>query len=669
MRTSGRLCLSFCLSVSIQAGIIETENGSFRVRFNSATATPFSMESGAGETRRFWLTGPATLTLRNEATGAAGDAGQIGLTAKGVWRESAGGLAWDLMFQGQGPRAGHEVRIELPLLTQSLEVFIPGDDGVVKLSRRPDHQPAAYATYAWRKGTRHVLPLVSVLDPATNTGLTIALPADANIPHFQVGWRGSKILVLTLGHRGVGGGKLSPLRILFYTHAADYRAALRAYADAFPAYFRPGLPRGPYEGAFYYHHIQAHPDFAEMARQGVRYIWTSFWFTHLGEYLPRESEWHPYTYAKWWKLGETMSDEKIRAFARSMHEHGVGVYAYFNLTEYGGAGGRDGDAAEARRQLREQFADALFHDENGKPVPTWEGSMAMNPGRRYSLWPHLEEQVRRHIERLPEIDGFVIDRLDWASRLDYAHDDGFTMVGARPAANMAMSVAEAVRAVCRMAHAAGKRVYVNQFYRIEVLRDVDGYCHENDYLPGLGYLSPYRPAAAWHLQADYIKDPAAFESHLKQRLHWALFPQMIAREFPISQQKPDLRAAELLEAYAPLFDPLRGCSQVLAPHPIEVSGDNDANLFEAADGGYVIPITSRTRFLGTQARESVTVKLRLPEPARLAGVEVRVAGSAPSSAGIRSAGNAVEINFDGHGAASVLVVKARQGRAERTKGM
>jgi hypothetical protein len=44
MRTSGRLCLSFCLSVSIQAGIIETENGSFRVRFNSATATPFSME-------------------------------------------------------------------------------------------------------------------------------------------------------------------------------------------------------------------------------------------------------------------------------------------------------------------------------------------------------------------------------------------------------------------------------------------------------------------------------------------------------------------------------------------------------------------------------------------------------------------------------------------------
>ena len=47
---------------------------------------------------------------------------------------------------------------------------------------------------------------------------------------------------------------------------------------------------------------------------------------------------------------------------------------------------------------------------------------------------------------------------------------------------------------------------VNQFYRIEVLRDVDGYCHENDYLPALGYLSPYRPAAAWHMRKPYEGD-------------------------------------------------------------------------------------------------------------------------------------------------------------------
>jgi hypothetical protein len=646
---------------------IDERTAGLRCAHQGPAAVPVRLESAAPN--RSWLAAPATLTLRNEATGASGTAGQLGLTAKGVWREAAGGTAWDLVFQGQGPRAGHEVKIELPVLANNLEVFVPGDDGVVKLSERPDHQPSPYATYNPRNVRRHVLPLVSVLDPAGDSALTVALPADANIPHFQIAWRGAKTLVLTLAHRGMGGGKLSPLRVLFYTHAADYRAALKAYTDAFPAYFKPVLPRGPYEGAFYYHHIQTHPDFAEMARQSVRYIWTSFWFTHLGEYLPAEGEWHPYTYARWWKLGQTMSDQKIRAYTQSMHKRGVGVYAYFNVTEYGGSGGKGGDPAEAERLLRVQFANALFHGEDGKPVPTWEGSMAMNPGRRYALWPHLEEQVRRHLNRLPEIDGFVIDRLDWASRLDYAHDDGFTMVGSRPAENMAVSVGEAVRAVCRMAHAAGKRVYVNQFYRIEVLRDVDGYCHERDYLPGLGYLSPYRPAAAWHWQTDYRKDPAAFEAHLKKRLHWALFPQMIAREFPISQQKPDPRAAEILEAYTPLFDPLRGASQVLAPHVVEASGANEANLFDTADGTYIITVTSRTRMLADKARESVTVKLRLPGAARLTRAEVRAPGSTPARARIRRLGSATEIGFDGHGAASVVVVKARRRNGQRTKGM
>ncbi len=635
----------------------------------SASAVPVKLESGDGAAQRAWLSAPATLKLRNEATKATGSPEQLGLNGKGVWREVTGGMAWDLVFQGEGPRAGHEVTIELPVLTRNLEVFVPGDDAVTKLSERPTHKPAEYAKYAWRTGARHVLPLVSVLDPAKDSALTIALPADANTPHFQVAWRDAKVLTLTLGHRGMGGGKPSPLRVLFYTHAADYRAAIKAYSDAFPAYFKPALARGPYEGAFYYHHIQAHPDFDEMARQGVRYIWTSFWFTHLGEYLPAETEWHPYTYAKWWKLGETMSDAKIRAFTRSMHEHGIGVYAYFNVTEYGGAGGKGGDPAEAQRLLREQFANALIHNEKGQPIPTWEGSMAMNPGRQYSLWPHLEEQVRRHLQRLPEIDGFIIDRLDWASRLDYAHDDGFTMVGNRPAANMAVSVGEAVRAVCRMAHAAGKRVYVNQFYRIEVLRDVDGYCHENDYLPGLGHLSPYRPAAAWHLQADYLKDIAAFEKHLKARLEWALFPQMIARAFPISQQKPDPRAAELLEAYTPLFEPLRGASQVLAPHVVESSGANNANVFETADGGYVVAVTSRTRLLADPKRESVTIKLRLPDSPRLLGAEVRMPKASAVPVRIKKAAGVTEVTFDGHGAASVVVIKARKSAAQRTKGM
>ena len=64
------------------------------------------------------------------------------------------------------------------------------------------------------------------------------------------------------------------------------------------------------------------------------------------------------------------------------------------------------------------------------------------------------------------------------------------MIGERPVENLAVPVGEAVQTVAELSHAAGKRVFVNQFYRVEVLRDVDGVCHENDYLPALGYLTP-----------------------------------------------------------------------------------------------------------------------------------------------------------------------------------
>ena len=100
----------------------------------------------------------------------------------------------------------------------------------------------------------------------------------------------------------------------------------------------------------------------------------------------------------------------------------------------------------------------------------------------------MKRQCERHFARLPEFEGFIIDRLDWASQYDYGHDDGFTMIGDRAIENMAQPVAAAVQSICRMAHAEHKRVFVNQFYRVEVLRDVDGYCHENDYVPALAYL-------------------------------------------------------------------------------------------------------------------------------------------------------------------------------------
>jgi hypothetical protein len=639
------------------------------------------IEARTGEASRVWLSTPIRFVVRNEATdnatsltGVEVKADSGGVSVKGelealslkvseMWTPTPWGISWELKFESDGKRVGHEVVLELPVLSPASQVFTPSDRGVVDVGARPTYHPAPYGHFGWSTGQAYVLPLVSVFDTETDNALTIALPPNVNIPHFQVSWLEGKTLRLSLAHRGMGGGKPSPLKLLMYAHPADYRSVLRAYSDSFPEYFRPTLPRGPYEGTFYYHHIQDHPAFEEMARQNVRYLWSSFWFTHVGEYLPEEKEWIPYTYDNWWRLRQAMSDEKIRAFIQEMSERGIGVYAFFNVDEYGGAGSyggveEHGDSPVIERIRKEKFGEALVKDAQGQDIPSWEGCKVLNPDRRYAFYPHLIEQVRRHLARLPEICGFLIDRMDWASILDYGHDDGMTEVGDRPAENMAMPMAEVVQEICRLTHQEGKRVFVNQFYRVEMLRDVDGYCHENDYLPALAYLSPLRPVSAWHYRKPYHGDLLQFEAQLKRRLQFALFPQMIAHEFPISQQEPDTRAADLLEIYAPLFSALIGKEQVLLPHCIAVSGANDVNLFVNGAGHYVAPVTSRVRFLSRRvpATEAVTVSLHVPDGAELQWAHVYSADGPPYRATIIREAGEVKVKVERHGTASVVVV-------------
>ncbi len=619
------------------------------------------------------LDGKIRISVRDEATGkidgfdvapaALGMSSyaldEVGLAATVCWRTDIHGLMMEITISGDKKRVGHELIIDLPVLQGREELFTPGDRGVVSLAAHPTLQATEYGAFAGYATLRHyVIPLASAFNLKKDTALTMALAPTENIPHLLVEWMDAKNLRFGMKHRAMGGNSAATLTMRFYTHPADYRSALKAYSDEFPRYFKPVMPRSEYEGPFWYHHIHAHPDFEEMARQNMRYIWMSFWFTHLGEYLPQETEWAPYTYASWFKLGEMMSDEKIRAFVRKMHEHGIGAYAYFNVTEYGGKGGAGGDAKRAERILREQFADALFKNSNGDAIGTWEGAMVMNAGRDYSLFPFLVEQVRRHITRLPEIDGFIIDRLDWASKIDYGHHDGMTMIGDREVENMVWPVSTGVGEVLRQSHAAGKRVFVNQHWKVELLKDVDGTCHESDFLPGQGYLSPYRPSSSWTTHHfPYHDDLLKIESHMKKRLQYALLPHMIAHEFPICQEPADPEAADLMELYAPLFAALDGKEQILLPHCVEATGANEVNLYVNRQGHYVAPLTSQVRFLSRRpdVTEAVTVRLNVPDAEMIKSAYVVSADADPAELAVSHNNGRVEATVPKHGTASMVV--------------
>lgn len=650
--------------------------GDLRIGLDSETGLPETIISKVGNQKRTWLSGPVMLTVTDEASqkqeqvsGAVvrvekdgvestSDLALLGISLSHRLQVADNKAVWEMTFTGDGKRTGHEIKLELPVVFPGARIFTPSQYGVMDVNAYPTFEPVPYATYAWNDGQSYVLPLVSIMDPGSDNAFTVALPADDNIPHLQIAWSDARVLSLRMGHRGKGSGQPTTVRLLFYVHPADYRSVLKAYADDFPAYFRPPLPRGPYEGTFWYHHIEDHPDFEEMARQHVRYMWSSFCFPYMGEFMPESREWYPYTYALEWAFKKTMTDDTLKSFIGKMNDRGIGVYAYLNVTEYGGAGGKEGTTARADSIIEQQLADALVRNAEGKPIGTWAGSKVINPGPAYSYWPVLMGHIRRHLDRVPEFEGFMVDRLDWASGFDFGHNDGLSMDGEVPMENLAVPVSAALQEISRMVHEAGQRIFVNQFWRVELVRDADGYCHENDYLPAMAYLAPYRPASAWNERYNYHGDLLPFEAQMKRRLQWALFPQMIAHEFPICQQPPNPRAADLMELFAPVFEPLMGKEQVLIPHCVSVTGPNDVNLFINGNGHYVAPVTSRVRFLcrPPQVLEPTEVTLHVPDAAKLSWAHVFSVDGSPYRAPVESRRGEAVVTLEKHGTSSMIVV-------------
>ena len=289
------------------------------------------------------------------------------------------------------------------------------------------------------------------------------------------------------------------------------------------------------------------------------------------------------------------------------------------------------------------------------------------------------EQVKRHFECFPDLEGFSIDRLDWSSvdrnvnpyGFDFAHSDGLSMVGNKSAENLTLPIADALQEVVRIAHGKGKHVVVNQYWRIEVMKNVDGLCHEFDFIRGLGYLSPYRYLTAWNSNNyNNTNDFIFFEAQLKRRLQFACFPQFIGHTYVLIQQAPSPTAADLLELYAPLFSQFAGKEQVLSPHCVKVTGPNEANLFKSSSGTYVVPVTSRINFLtrGHKNNETVTVVLEVPDSKKYKWAHVYSVDVPPYRAEISAKGKKVTLTLDQHCSSSLIVVgKGKEPSLEDTR--
>jgi len=494
-----------------------------------------------------------------------------------------------------------------------------------------------YGSTTFQRSDGFCLPLATVLEAADDLGVTVALsPEDLLLDMDLRVTAGGGIVFSRTKHRISAS---SPVRFSMdiVSHAADWRGGPAFLARKYPAFFDPPNPSAhALAGCGAYSGYEGELDAWKCHSMAFRANWkASFDFPHMGMFLPPvgdDEEWIDFR-------GVPTSIRHLRDYSRRMREMGFHVLNYFNVTEYGAyfkypppprKAKDDADLwKDANDFLFQVLGEAILPGPEGKPIGSWCGCVAMDPGEPVYR-DFLAEQARRHVEKLPDSSGICIDRMDWITFYNSRRDDGVSWVDGKPARSLFISWRDVIGKIGPIFHDARKAIFGNPHVkRLELMREFDGIYEEFTYdgfnLNLCGLLGMRKPVLGWTAVTDNLRpDPDAF---FQRFLYLGVFPTA-----PLPENdhtiNPDPWAERYYLDYGPLLDGLVGKRWVLEPRPIEVvSGGAKANLFEVP-GGYAVPVvlggdsrSARVRIRGLGSRGDWRVEVlhpgkREPSPLR-----------------------------------------------------
>jgi len=474
------------------------------------------------------------------------------------------------------------------------------------------------------------LPLVSMLEPETDTGLSLVLSPEDTSRELTLRTTSSGGFTFSRACHRLDGRRPVKFAMDLVAHEAGWRGSLRWMTARYPQFFEPANPQAhAMAGTAAYSCQDLDLDVEKMKKMAFRVNWrASFDFPYMGMFLPPVAETEVWTgYG-----GRKTSLPAMRDYAAKMRQLGFYVLSYFNVNEFGA---HVTWPLPARRAERDEDLWKDCHDFLGVKLPsailripegvspevlarsiyprsrpggcyfTWEDGIVMDCGDP-AYRDFLLDQARQHIDKLPQSSGICIDRLDWLRLYNDRADDGESWFEGRPARSLMASWNDLMARLGPLMHQAGKVVFVNNHYkRLDLLRHTDGIFDEFTYtgapLNLTALLTLRKPALGWTDNEAALKpDPDAF---FQRYLHLGVYPMA-----PFPGNHHSLRPSAWVDRqyldYGPLLDAMRGKKWVLEPHCVESATPGvKVNLFQVP-GGYALPVTFGGRF------ESAKVCLR-----------------------------------------------------------
>jgi hypothetical protein len=493
-----------------------------------------------------------------------------------------------------------QLELALSLNSEADHAFFPAgsDPHVVLGPSAPEVVYTYSSTRDLHPGITMALPLASIYSTQADRGLSLLGDLTAPVPNLVLTAARSKeatTVTMLFPDIDLSAGERAVRRIYLAVTAGDWRPALAQALALFPLVFEPRNPDvAELDGPFLYT-VGTPPNdmLAEWHAQGVRVVEIHFTPPLYGLYVPdrepytsfSDDRWHflkkrlpanllPPPDATWREIREfvetyylpTMTVARVRDLTVRLHQNSIKGVIYWNPTE-----------------AWAPWAAAEFPDDrvvlpNGKFMPEWYESVKMRADLKRPWGRYILDQLRGELKTYPEVDGIFFDQ-----SAQGGHD-----------------LYELCAAGCREVRAQGKICWWNGPYNAELASIADGMMTEGGGQPNYRNLTEMIQYYGIAGKPIISLGPATSQAYCEMLIHG-----VIPKPAP-----PENR--EIGARWLPLFMRLRNLRWVLQAHALEVDSGVAANLFQAPNGDYLVPLVpGKAGTSGALSATGFDVKVRV----------------------------------------------------------
>jgi hypothetical protein len=468
---------------------------------------------------------------------------------------------------------------------------------------------------------------VVVIDPQEELGITLSHPVDQRQP--SAGFvrsflpHGAPCLQAVTALTGLRGSK--PLSVSGYlvAHSPCYRPALGWMLGRWPEYFQPhpgiydkggiysiGNPGTGAMGSDGEYNYQGFVEYrAFFFEMHAHFPWYGLYFPDN----PKTDSWPDLAKIERGKPREDkLSVAVINQRLENLDAAGFHVFYYFAIN--------DGYPPEAQRR----WPDAIARWPDRVALSGWRGGgieyRNMNADTSFSFGRALLRQFDGISSQVRPLAGIFFDTIHH-NDLDFAHDDGLTLVylhsSSVPAYSINFCYDYFLDYISQNLHSQGQYLFINGPAAIRNARGVDAIMLEGEGAPEWEYEFEYRRFLSCMVRPMIWLFPSRPHKRREILLQRCLLYGAVPSAPPSAREpQTDKQAGEddrkLWKPYLPLYETLRGRRLCFEPDPLDVPMGFRGEIFTMPDGGYaVVLINEGMSVLDRANRAEPTLNLRL----------------------------------------------------------